>query len=835
MPDPSRARDVSEFVRLLDEARINAGRPSYRTIAKRVGPLMRPPRVVAYSTVSDLFKVGRRRLDLDLVVAIVRSLGVAESEVARWREACVRVHADAKSGGPTGVFRQLPHDLSTFVGHERLLAELVAALTPRVAPSVPATAVAVVEGMAGVGKTQLAVHAAHALVRDGWYPDGQLYVNLRGFDPVDRPTDAATVLESFLRALEVPATQIPADPGERAAMFRDRVHDRRMLILLDNAADEDQVRDLIPAGPACRVLITSRRCLLRLDGAGRYVVEPFSAAEAVGLLARIAGDGRVAAEPEAARSVAARCGGLPLAVALSAARLRSRPLWTVADLDSRLRDGGLQKLGSDAVHHTVDLSYRHLAADTQSLFRALAAVPGPDFDVFVAAAVADLAASEAEALIEDLVDVHLVQQHLPGRYRMHDLVAAHSRAVAVGRAEEHDRAVERGLDYYLHLAIRAAECLAPGTAVTHPPVAWPPRSGPPLAGFAEAMAWLEDERPSLCAAIELAARTGRNQHAWRLPQALWWFLCTRGYMDDWDAANRLADAAAHALQDARARAHMAKCIGTASWRTGRGSAIEELTVARTLFHELGDVDAEAAAENLVGNAYNSLGNLREAVEHYRRSVELYRSSGRTDELYKPLGNIGNSLLDLGRYAEALPMLEEILDIVVARGIVGQDARARSHLGRALAGVGRFAEAATAFRTSADAAHRHGDSVVEALSLSGWALYRPGDHGMAEDRAIFLAALDLTPVAEHPETRTTVLNRYAVALRKSGDDSETDEILRTALELAIRYGVRRDEEISRSELAELHRATDPAFADAQLEQVRAIRAEMGMSADARIVV
>lgn len=427
MPDPSRARDVSEFVRLLDEARINAGRPSYRTIAKRVGPLMRPPRVVAYSTVSDLFKVGRRRLDLDLVVAIVRCLGVAESEVARWRDACVRVHADAKSGGPTGVFRQLPHDLSTFVGHERLLAELVAALTPRVAPSAPATAVAVVEGMAGVGKTQLAVHAAHALVRDGWYPDGQLYVNLRGFDPVDRPTDAATVLESFLRALEVPATQIPADPGERAAMFRDRVHDRRMLILLDNAADEDQVRDLIPAGPACRVLITSRRCLLRLDGAERYVVEPFSAPEAVGLLARIAGDGRIAAEPEAARSVAARCGGLPLAVALSAARLRSRPLWTVADLDSRLRDGGLQKLGSDAVHHTVNLSYRHLAVDTQSLFRALAAVPGPDFDVFGAAAVADLAASEAEALIEDLVDVHLVQQHLPGRYRMHDLVAAHSR------------------------------------------------------------------------------------------------------------------------------------------------------------------------------------------------------------------------------------------------------------------------------------------------------------------------------------------------------------------------------------------------------------------------
>jgi len=241
-PDPDGAADLADFIELLGQLRIWAGAPSHRTLAKRVGPLLRPPQQISQSTIADTFQTRRRRLNLDLVVAIVRALGLAEPEVARWRAACVAVHAAAKAGGPAGVFRQLPAGLATFTGRSAELARLVDDAAALTAASPSAPVVSTIDGMAGIGKTALAVHAAHRLVQGGLFADVQLYVNLRGFDVSQPPTDPAAVLDLFLRQLGVAGSQIPHDLDARSAMFRARTHDRNVLVLLDNAWNEEQVR-----------------------------------------------------------------------------------------------------------------------------------------------------------------------------------------------------------------------------------------------------------------------------------------------------------------------------------------------------------------------------------------------------------------------------------------------------------------------------------------------------------------------------------------------------------------------------------------------------------------
>ncbi|NUR30688.1 MAG: helix-turn-helix domain-containing protein, partial [Catenulispora sp.] len=287
--DPSKASDLAEFSALLGQL-VTAHGLSTRDLAKRVGPLMRPPQTVAKSTIHELFATGRRRLNLDLVVAVVRALGLPPAEVDAWRQACVRMHGAAKTGGPEGVFRQLPADTAAFTGREAALRAVLDA-ADTVGDGAAAVVISAIEGMAGIGKTQLAVHAAHALVRDGRFTDLQLFVNLRGFDPDRPPADPAAVLDSFLRQLGVPAQQIP--DGLDA------------LVVLDNAADEKQVRELIPASPSCLVLITSRRSLAGLTDTATVFLDTLDAAESVRLLARIVGAERVGAEPEAADRVAA--------------------------------------------------------------------------------------------------------------------------------------------------------------------------------------------------------------------------------------------------------------------------------------------------------------------------------------------------------------------------------------------------------------------------------------------------------------------------------------------------------------------------------------------------
>ncbi|WP_267255017.1 NB-ARC domain-containing protein, partial [Catenulispora pinisilvae] len=443
-PDPSQARNLAEFITVLGELRQWAGGPSYRVLAKRVGPLSRPPQVIAHTTVSSVFGAQRRRLDIDLVTTIVRALGVDEPEVARWRQACVRVHVKAKANSLTAVLRQLPANLAAFTGRDAELKQLLD-IAATVGGEATTVVLSAIDGMAGIGKTALAVHAAHLLAEN--FPDGQLFVDLQAHTADTGPRDPNEALGRLLQALGLDPQAIPPELEERAKVFRNRLAGSRTLILLDDAASEQQVRPLLPAAPGCLVLVTSRNRLKALDDAHPLPLDVLDPAEALVLLRRHAGPGRIAADDLAVARIAELCGYLPLALRIIAANL--------ADL-AVFNDGDRQ------VRAAFDLSYDNLTSGQQIMFRHLGLIPGPDSDSYAAAALLDTGLSEADTLLQDLTDRSLVTETAPGRYRLHDLLREYSHALAVTHesAKQRKTALDRLLHYYAHTAQTASGPIA---------------------------------------------------------------------------------------------------------------------------------------------------------------------------------------------------------------------------------------------------------------------------------------------------------------------------------------------------------------------------------------
>ncbi|WP_370155725.1 tetratricopeptide repeat protein [Streptacidiphilus sp. EB129] len=653
----------------MGELRVWAGMPSYRVLAKRVGSVMRPPGAVSVSTVADAFRVGRRRLDLDLVVAIVRALGAEEVVVARWREACVRVHSLARTGGPVGVFGQLPTDLATFTGRREELARLIEAATdPRSSEGssgANTVVISAIEGMAGVGKTQLAIHAAHELVRAGHFADVQLHVNLRGFDPERPPADPSAVLDAFLRQLGVSAQQIPASRDERAAMYRDRLRQRSVLVLLDNAADEDQVRDLIPAGPGCLVLVTSRRSLAGLDGATPHLLGIFTDAEAVDLLARIAGHDRVSAEPEAAKRIVQHCGHLPLALGLVAARLRSRPMWSLADLADRLETGRLEAIraGGRALRPVFDLSYRGLAAPLQRVFRLLGHHPGPDFTAALVAALADIPENAAEEAIERLQDENLIRQHTPGRYELHDLLRAYAAELAGADPEP---------DPVGPLARLATWAMATGHAAARaigaPPLTGflPEGSGGPIcfASYEEGLTWFDQEWPNLTAIQGSAARAGLNRLTWQLALVQKEFRIVRYHLDGFPAVQQLAVTAAQACGDQAAQALMLAGLGSVYWRIDRLDEAEESCLRALQIYRTVVINPTGEGSALVdlGAVHTQRGNNERAVALFTQALDLLQDDDARRARATALQNRGVIQQRLGRLPHAFADTRQALAI-----------------------------------------------------------------------------------------------------------------------------------------------------------------------------
>ena len=775
-PDPAGAVDLADFIERLRMLRAHAGSPSFRVLAKRVGPLLKPPQEITHSTVSDVFDPARRRLNQELVAAIVQALGASEAQVARWRAACVAAHATRRSAETAGVFRQLPAELATFTGRREELAALmelvsgsdglgVAAADAVNASGINASdaprtvVVSAIEGMAGVGKTQLAIRAAHELVRAGRFADVQLYVNLRGFDAEAAPADPADVLDSFLRQLEVPARRIPADRAERAAMFRDRIAGRDALLVLDNAADEAQVADLVPADPRCLVLITSRRNLAGLDGARLFRLDVFPLRDALDLLARVVGEERVAAEPDAAVQVVRLCGLLPLAVSLAAARLRSRPAWSLERLAAYLRDSGLDavRAGSRELRPVFELSYRELPADTARTFRMLSLHPGRAFPTGAVAALMGTSESAARDALEALVDENLVEQRTADRYELHDLLHAYAseRAELDESGAEREEALARLMSWYLHTAENVSRAVEKRRLLE----TLPPRPGepaPPLFSSApEAMAWYDAERGNLSAVLALAADTGRHELALRLPVTLLGCYQLRKDWTHWRTGYEKGLASAREIGDRVAENRLLNGLGLALYDLQEyAKAIEVYQAGLAVAEELGDLPQVASILGNIAGCHSRLGDYTTAEEMHLRGLELFREVGNPQNLASSLTNLGNMLHEAKRLEEARTAHTEAWAAAREAGNRRYEAIIVFNLAEVCMDLGRLTEAEEGYRLSLATARAAGDRPTEAEALRSLArplraLSRP-----AEARETLRRALAVFEALGSPEAVVT---------------------------------------------------------------------------------
>ncbi len=681
---------------------------------------------------------------------------------------------------------QLPPDAADFTGRTAPVRVLDEALGT---PSGQALVIATVVGMGGVGKTALALHVAHR-VRES-YPDGQLYVDLRGSDPV--PADPEAVLSSFLVALGVPGDAVPDGLDARSALFRSVVDGRRLLLVLDNAKDTAQIRPLLPGAVGCAVLTTGRTRPAGLPATVHVDLDVFHPSEALELLGRTIGADRLAAERDAALELVVACGYLPLAVRIVAARLAARPGWTVETLSRRLQVERRRidelRIGDLAVAAAFELGYRQLTADQARAFRLVASVDGPDIGLPAAAALLDLDAYDAEDLLEALVDVAMVESSFPGRYRYHDLLRSFARrrpvqeadpAAADGGATDGGEAVaarDRLLDHLLATACTAFQHAVPGDPAAG--ALGPARSpGVPLAGWDAAREWTGAERAG---AVALAAQVAADaaagpasgsaggtaggfqgtalRAAIDLLIALTPFVLTPPSRQLAATADALAEAAArHGDVRAAGRAHFLRgnvALAATRLDAAEAAARRAVDAARTA----GDTVILRQALNDLGLICQFLSRYDEAVDHYDEALLLANELGHRSGALVTTVNAALARVRSGRAEEAVEICHEVLAELRTR----QDDPGRAYtlyvLGLALHGLGRHEEAVTWFREclavatgaglrdrAAHARYRLADSLRslgradEALDHAGQALVLCEELGAERDQAQALLVL-----------------------------------------------------------------------------------------------
>ncbi|MEV7630723.1 tetratricopeptide repeat protein [Actinoplanes sp. NPDC089786] len=663
LPDPGQAKSAADLVERLRLLKVWAGDPSYETIKDRVNKVWtaagRPAgELTRRSTVAYCFRPGRRRLDTDLVLAVVRALHPDTGYVTLWRQALRVVGGEIEAVSQVRVQDRLPQDLAGFTGRTVELDRLRHA-----AQGGQAVVISAIEGMAGVGKTQLAVHAGHLLHQHQPF-EKVLFVNLRGFDPdpAQPPADPAAVLDGFLRLLGMPGQQIPHTLDARAAAYRDRLAGTRALVVLDNAASTEQVRPLLPAVPGCLTLVTSRRRLTDLHPATHLSVDVFPPDEALAFLAQAVPGVPAGSDPHAAARIAQRCGHLPLALSLITGHIRNTPGWTLTDHADRLDERHHQRRLDTGVELALHLSYQHVPADQRRLLRLLALHPGRDFDAYAAAALTDTDLDTAQTGLDHLHRNHLLQQAVPGRYTFHDLV----RAYATTRAHDEDRPPERRaaltrlFDFYLATAAAAMDTLYPAESSFRPRIPVTGARTPNLSDSDTALAWLDTERPTLVAVAAHTATNGWPTHTIRLSRTLYRYLSGGHYTDAVTVHGHAHHAVLH-TGDATGHAHALNDLGVALWRLGRyGLATAHLQQALALFRQAGDPHGQARTLNDLGiTAYGEC-RFQAAADYFTQAVPLYQQAGDRDGEARGLTGLGSVEALLGRHRKAIDYFEQAL-------------------------------------------------------------------------------------------------------------------------------------------------------------------------------
>ena len=835
LPDPAGAGGVDDLIERLRLLKVWAGDPSYETIKSRVNAAWtaegRPAgELTIRSTVANYFQPGRRRLNTDLVLAVVKALHPDTGYVTQWRQALRVIAGETEAVSQVRVQDKLPQDLVGFTGRGDEL-DLLGDALRRATRAGQAVVISAIEGMAGVGKTQLAVHAGHLLLRDNAF-DQVLFVNLRGFHPdtAQPPADPAAVLDGFLRLLGVPGHQIPHSVAARTAAYRDRIAGTRALVVLDNAATAEQVRPLLPDVPGCLTLITSRRSLTDLRSADRLTVDVFTPGEAVTFLTGALPEVPIGADPDAPARIARRCGYLPLALSLIAGHIRATPDWTLTDHADRLDERHDQQRVDTGVELALTLSYQYLTPGQQRLLRLAALHPGQDFDAYAAAALTDTELPTARASLDHLCRDHLLQRASPGRYTFHDLV----RAYATTRAHDQDRPAERRaaltrlFDHYLATAAAAMNTLHPAEAHRRPPIAPAVTPTPDLTDPGTAVAWLDTERHTLVAVAVHTAAHGWPSHTTRLSRILFRYL-TGGYRTDALIVHTHAHHAALHSDDLAGQALALSDLGISYlYSEQHGPAADHLRRALEVFRRIDDSLGQARVLFNLALIEERSGRYEAAVDYLRQAMTGYRQAGDHVNAGNTLSSLAISLERSGRSVEALDASRQALTLARELGNQHGEAYALDVLADIEMRSGRYGPAGDHLRQCLTLRRQLGNRTGEAGALDSLGMLHTRLGELDQATACFDQSLTLFREIGKQEGQAFALNGLGEVAHRAGRAADALTHYTAAHAIATDIGNRYQQARAATGLGHAHHTVgDDTSARVHFEHALALYADLGV--------
>ena len=752
-------------------------------------------------SVSDLERGVNRTARKDTALLLADALSLTEPvralfvAAARGRAPAGEVLA-ARAGAAPGASaaaatRTLPRDIASFTGRHAELARLLGAVAG-VAGSGGVVGIHAIDGMAGIGKTTFAVHAAHRLAAD--FPDGQFFLPLHAHTPGQRPVDPVDGLASLLLTAGVGAQQIPPGVQARAGLWRDYLAGKRMLLLLDDAASHEQVTPLLPGTAGSLVLVTSRKHLTALEDAAAISLDTLPHGEAATLLARLSGRPDLGSGEGAAGEITRLCGYLPLAIGMLARQLRHHPARTATGLAADLavaRDRlELMQAENLSVAAAFDMSYQDLTTGQQRLFRRLGLHPGPDIDAYGAAALDDTDLSTARRHLDGLYDQHLLTEPTSGRYRLHDLLREHARALAASDdPADRDAAVGRLLDFYLHTALAASRHITERSTAYHPlPPEQPPACAPQLSTPRQAIAWLEAEQPNLHAAASHAAARAQPQHAVAIPAAMGSFLRAHGHWDQAAALHQVALTVARQAGDRPAEASALVELGVVQHLAGDyPAAAASHQQALALYRDLGDRRGQAYTVNHLGTVQRLAGDYPAAAASHQQALALYRDLDNPLGQAFALGNLGIVQRLAGDYPAAAASHQQALALFRHLDSLYGQAFVRHDLG-VVQWLTEDYPAAAASLTEALALYRDiGDrgGQAEALNSLGELLSRTSTSHRARDH--HTQALAIARDIGDPLQEAHALEGIGQCHLRDGNPGDGASYLRQALTIYQRIG------------------------------------------------
>jgi tetratricopeptide (TPR) repeat protein len=713
---PDGVTPLTQFAAGLRALRVAAGQPPYRQLS-----------AITHYSAATLARAasGQALPSLEVTLAYVVA---CDGDPVQWQATWETIaHATVPPpGAPVddllAIPRELPPGIRHFTGRTPELA-LLNSLLDLASPGT--VLISAITGTAGVGKTALALHWAHRVASE--FPDGQLYMNLRGFDPSCDPVAPDVAVRGFLDRLGVPPDRIPAGLESQAGLYRSMLAGKRVLVLLDNARDAAQVRPLLPGSARNLVVVTSRSRLTGLavtESAIQVDLDVLTSAEAHELLRRHLGAARLAENARAVAEIVELCGRLPLALAIAAART-GRSGASLAFLAAELRDASerldVLATGDSAtdLRAVFSWSYERLGDDVQRMFRAIALHPGPDVSAQAAASLAGVPSDRASVMLGELTEAYLLKEQVPGRFILHDLLRAYAAEQARLRDSPADRrgVVWRMLDHYLHTGYAAALLLHPSRAPLDLAVAQPGASPEALSDRRQALDWFKTEHQVMLAVIAAAGAAGFDEHAWQIPWALATFLQRQGHSRDSADVQRLALAAAERVGDLTGLAYAHYLLALAIGAAGDSEdAYAHLSQALALWERLGDHPGQARTYYALARVSEEQGDYQTGLQHAQRAHDLYRGAGYRAGQARALGTVGRHHALQGNYRQALICCQQALALQRAYGDLASEADTLTSIGYAYHHLGRYAQAVERFQQALDLYRGQQHRRLEASSL-----------------------------------------------------------------------------------------------------------------------